>query len=281
MAARLLGAGFEVAVHDAAAEALDALPGAVICRDPRDVSDRAEIVLISLPSPAAVRDVAAGPRGLIGGSSMRVYVDLSTTGPEVAAEVGAWMDVAGVECVDAPVSGGPGGAQSGQLTIMLSGSAAALESARPVLEHLGSKFFNVGERAGHAQTAKVVNNLLLASALAATSEALALGVRAGLDPEVLLDVINASSGASHASANKVPQQVLSGDFDHGFGMSLMAKDVRLCLDEAQRQQVPMLLGATVSQLWTLAERLRPEGADCTEIARVIEEWSGVTIRRAP
>jgi 2-hydroxy-3-oxopropionate reductase len=148
MAARLLGAGFEVAVHDAAAEALDALPGAVICRDPRDVSDRAEIVLISLPSPAAVRDVAAGPRGLIGGSSMRAYVDLSTTGPEVAAEVGAWMDVAGVECVDAPVSGGPGGAQSGQLTIMLSGSPAALESARPVLEHLGSKFFNVGERAG-------------------------------------------------------------------------------------------------------------------------------------
>jgi 3-hydroxyisobutyrate dehydrogenase-like beta-hydroxyacid dehydrogenase len=282
MARRLRAAGRGLVVHDpdrAASAALEET-GATACSDPREVADRAHTVLVSLPSPQIVREVAAGDRGLIGGTAMRLYVDLSTTGPAVAREVGDAMAQAGVGCVDAPVSGGPKGAESGTLTLMLAGAQDSVAAARPILEQLGSRLFVVGAQPGDGQTAKVINNLLSASALAATAEALALGARAGLAPATLLEVLNASTGASNASTTKFPEQVLTRRFDHGFRLELMAKDARLCLEEAQRRGVPMLLGATVAQLWTLAEGWACEGADCTEIARLIEQWAGVRIEPA-
>jgi 2-hydroxy-3-oxopropionate reductase len=278
MVRRLLDAGHAVAVHDPRPEATAALErvGAQICASAREVADQAGIVLVSLPSPAVVAAVAGE---LIGGNAMQLYVDLSTTGPQVAEEVDALMNEAGVDCVDAPVSGGSVGAQEGRLTIMAAGEPQAIATARPLLELLGSTIFVVGERPGQGQTVKLINNLLSASAIAITAEATTLGVKAGLDPATLLEVVSASSGANTAASVKFPQYVLTRSFDQGFRLELMAKDVRLCVAEARRRGVPMVLGGTVEQLWNVGEANLPADADFTEIVRVFEDWAGARIER--
>lgn len=279
MVARLLEAGHEVTVFDTREEARAQLAeqGASAVESPRAVADAAETVLVSLPAPEIVRGVATGDDGLLGGSAMRRYVDLSTTGGPVAEEVAELLGAEGVDCVDAPVSGGPAGAEAGSLTFMVAGPGDAIEAVRPLLETLGSKLFVVGDRAGQGQIAKVINNLMSASAIAITAEAMTLGVKAGLDAKTLLDVVGVSSGSSNAALDKFPNQVLTRRFDHGFRLALMAKDVRLCLAEAQRRDVPMLLGSTVDQLWGLAEQQGSEGDDCTAIVRMFEDWAGATI----
>ena len=148
---------------------------------------------------------------------------------------------------------------------------------RPVLEQLGSTIFIVGDRPGQGQIAKVINNLMSASSIAITAEAMALGVKAGLDAKTLLEVVGASSGSNNAALDKFPNQVLTRRFDHGFRLALMAKDVRLCLAEAQRRGVPMLLGSTVDQLWSMAAQQAADTDDCTAIVRMFEDWAGATI----
>jgi 3-hydroxyisobutyrate dehydrogenase-like beta-hydroxyacid dehydrogenase len=175
------------------------------------------------------------------------------------------------------VSGGVSGAEKGTLTVMVAGAEAAANDVRPLLDELGKNVYVVGTRPGQGQLAKVINNLLSAAAIVATGEAVALGVKGGLDPRVLLDVIAVSSGSNTAATDKYPNQVVTRQFDQGFRLALMAKDVRLCLAEAERRGVPMLLGAAVDQLWTLGEAKLADGADCTEIAKLFEDWAGVTI----
>jgi 3-hydroxyisobutyrate dehydrogenase-like beta-hydroxyacid dehydrogenase len=279
MAARLLDAGYPLTIHDARPDAAQALQarGARVADTPCAVADAAEIVFVSLPTPADVRAVAVGEHGLCGGASMRCYVDLSTTGPSVAEQVAAALGEAGVACVDAPVSGAPAGAEAGTLTIMVAGAAEALAIVRPILDHLAKVVFVAGDRPGQGQVVKVINNLLSAAAIAITAEAATLGVRAGIAPETLLEVIGRSSGSNTAVLDKFPRQVLTRRFDHGFRLALMTKDVGLCLAEARRLDVPMLLGGTVEQLWNLGAREAPADADCTAIVRMFEDWAGTTI----
>jgi 3-hydroxyisobutyrate dehydrogenase-like beta-hydroxyacid dehydrogenase len=276
MARRLVQAGHHLSVYDIAPLAVGALAdaGAEVCESARDVADAADLVLVSLPSPDAVSDVA---REIAGGSALRTYVDLSTTGPQVAEEVAVLLGTAGVGVVDAPVSGGKAGAETGQLTVMVAGAAENIAIARPVLELLGSRIFVVGDRPGQGQAVKVINNLMSACSLVITAEATSLGVKAGLAPATLLEVVAASSGSNTAAAQKFPAYVLTRTFHQGFRLNLMAKDVRLCLSEARRQNVPMLLGATVEQLWNLGEVTFPDDADFIEIVRMFEEWADVTI----
>jgi 2-hydroxy-3-oxopropionate reductase len=282
IAGRLLATGRRVVVFDARAQAADDLVagGATRAGSAREVADAAATVLVSLPTPQIVRTVALGDDGLAGGAAIRTYVDLSTTGPAMAEEVARGLGEHSIACVDAPVSGGPAGADAGRLTLMVAGPAAAVADVRPLLEAFAGKLFVVGEVPGQGQTTKVINNLLSACAIAITGEAVVLGVRAGLDPKTLLDVIDASSGQSNAASDKFPKQVLTREFDHGFRLALMAKDVRLALDEARRRQVPMLLGSTVSELWNLADA-QDDGADCTAIVQLFEQWGGATIETAP
>jgi 3-hydroxyisobutyrate dehydrogenase-like beta-hydroxyacid dehydrogenase len=276
MARRLLQAGHSLSVYDIAPAAVTALAGAgaEVCESACEVADVAELVLVSLPSPDAVADVA---RKLAGGSALRVYVDLSTTGPEVAEAVAELLGTAGVGVVDAPVSGGTAGAESGQLTVMVAGAPESIAIARPVLELLGSRIFVVGDRPGQGQAVKVINNLMSACSVAITAEAASLGVKAGLDPATLLEVVAASSGSNTSAAQKFPAYVLTRNFHQGFRLNLMAKDVRLCLSEARRHGVPMLLGATVEQLWNLGDATFPDDADFIEIVRMFEAWANVTI----
>jgi 3-hydroxyisobutyrate dehydrogenase-like beta-hydroxyacid dehydrogenase len=276
MTARLLDAGHAPAIFDTRPEAIapHAERGARACESASAVADAAETVLVSLPTPDVVRSVAHELRG---GRALRTYVDLSTTGPVAAAEIAALLGDAGVACLDAPVSGGVAGAEAGTLTIMAAGDAEVFERARPLLEVLGSNVVLVGADPGQGQLAKVLNNLMSASAIAITAEAVALGVRGGLSARTLLDVVNSSSGRNTASADKFPRHVLPRTFGAGFRMELMNKDVQLCLAEAQRQGVPMVLGGVVGELWALATASSQEGADCTEFVRLVEDGAGVVV----
>jgi 3-hydroxyisobutyrate dehydrogenase-like beta-hydroxyacid dehydrogenase len=279
MASRLLDAGYELCVHDKQPEAAAPLiaRGATLARSPDEVAASAEIVLISVPTPDIVKTVVLGESGISRGNRVRTVIDLSTTGPGTAAVVARGLSERDVTWVDAPVSGGVAGAKGGTLAVMVSCPREALETVQPILKHFG-KIFYTGDKPGLAQTAKLVNNLLAAAALVISSEGMAMGVKAGLDPKILLDIINVSSGRNSATQDKFPRSVLPGTFDFGFATGLSYKDVRLCLDEAEAMGVPMIMGAVVRQILALTQAKYGADSDFTSIAKLSEEWAGVQIR---
>jgi 3-hydroxyisobutyrate dehydrogenase-like beta-hydroxyacid dehydrogenase len=279
MAGRLLDAGIELVVHDTSESALAPLlaRGAQRAGSPAEVASLADTVLASLPTPAVVRAVALGENGVVAGSRARAFVDLSTTGPRVAIEVAKALAAKGIVGVDAPVSGGPTGAQNGTLAVMVSCSPDLFARLEPILRVFG-KAFLVGERPGMGQTMKLANNLLSATALAITSEAMVMGAKAGLDPRVMLDVINAGSGRNSATQDKFPRTVLPRTFDFGFPNELLYKDVKLCLDEGEALGVPMLVGNAVAQLLAVAKARQGPKADISTIVRCVEEWAGVEVK---
>lgn len=281
MVSRLLSAGFEVTVNDINGEAVEAAVsrGAVAAGSVKEASDANDIVLVSLPTPAVVEAVAIGEAGVSTGGA-KVFVDLSTTGPSVTRRVAAAMSKRGIAYVDAPVSGGVAGAIDGRLAIMCSGDAAAFELVEPMLKVIGNRVFKVGREPGLGQVAKLANNLLSATLVAATSEALAFGVRSGLDPKQLIDIINASSGRSYASEVVIPAAVLTETFDIGFRMELMHKDVKLCLAEAENVNVPMWLGGATGQFYNFAMSQGYAKADVTAGAKIFASWAGIQYRSA-
>ena len=276
MASRLADAGFRLVVAEPSAAARDALAsrGATPCATAREVAEAADLVFASLPTPAVVRQVALGEDGVVHGRRMKLFVDLSTTGPIVAGAVARGIAAAGrAEVLDCPVSGGVAGAAKGTLTLMTAGSPAALELAGPVLQHLGKQQL-CGHTPGHGQMVKVINNLLSVVAMAASSEAVVLAERAGLDPKLMFDVINISSGASNASQTKVPRHILPRTYDFGFATALSQKDVRLCLDQAEALGVPMPVGSMARQILTMTAATFGGDADFTMMHRLLEQLAG-------
>jgi len=279
LAEALADAGHALVVHDrddARAAAL-AERGAEVASSAREVADRAETVLVSLPTPDTVRDVACSATGLRHGGAIRTYVDLSTTGPTVAGEVARDLAEAGIDVVDAPVSGGVAGARARTLAVMAAADEEVFARVEPLLRTFGSNVFLVGPVPGQGQVAKLLNNLLSATAMAITSEALAFGRVCGLVPETLLAVLNAGSGRNTATSDKFPKHVLGRGFASGFRLELMAKDVELCAAEARARHFPLVLGGLVQQLWTLAASRAEADADHTEFVRLIEGWTQTTI----
>ena len=278
MAERLLAAGHPVAVYDRDEAAVARLVsvGATRADSPAAVASAAAVVLASLPTPAVVLDVVRGPNGVIDGKGVRIFVDLSTSGAATAIAIDECLRERGIQSLDAPVSGGPAGARAGTLALMASGPRAAFDAVEAVLARLGRTFY-VGEKAGLGQTLKLANNLMSQSAIAITAEALALGVKAGLDPQLMLDVINVSSGRNTASDIKFPKHVLTRGFDFGFATGLALKDVRMCLAEAAQLGVPMSVGRSVGELLSLAEQEYGAESDCTSVARVVETRAGCEI----
>jgi 3-hydroxyisobutyrate dehydrogenase-like beta-hydroxyacid dehydrogenase len=280
MANRLLDAGYRLCVYDVSAEATAPLVarGAELAASPAEVASIADTVFMSLPTPDVVREVALGGNGgLINGSKVRTVIDLSTTGPGVATEVAGKLAERRIAWVDSPVSGGVTGARAGTLAVMVSCPKPAYQKLEPVLKVFG-KLFHAGEKPGLAQTAKLANNLLAATAMVATSEAMAMGVKAGLDAKVLIDIINASSGRNSASQDKFPRAILPRTFDFGFATGLSYKDVRLCVEEAEAMGVPMVVGGAVREMLAVTRARFGAGSDFTYIAKVLEEWAGVEIK---
>src|SRR6266446_9561920 len=199
MARRLIEAGHQLVVFDQRKEALDRLVamGAQAASSPKEVADRVETVMASLPSLQASLEVATGTNGVIEGMRVKRFVDLSTVGSQMAVRIHDLLAKRNIVQIDSPVSGGVGGANKGTLAVMVSGPKAETDLVKDVLGVFG-KVFVVGEKPGMAQTMKLANNFLSATAMAATSEAVAMGVKAGLDPAVMIDVINAGSGRTTA-----------------------------------------------------------------------------------
>ncbi|NVN85306.1 MAG: NAD(P)-dependent oxidoreductase [Rhodopseudomonas sp.] len=280
MCARLLDAGYTLCVYDRDPNATAPLAarGVRIANSPREVASAAEIVLMSLPTPDIVKAVALGEDGIAHGDRVRTLIDLSTTGPGASTIIARGLSEHNVTFVDAPVSGGIAGAKGGTLAVMVScPKDVYAPQVEPILKHFG-KLFYTGEKPGLAQTAKLVNNLLAAAALVISSEGMVMGVKAGLDPKILLDIINVSSGRNSATQDKFPRSVLTGTFDFGFATALSYKDVRLCLDEAEAMGIPMIMGAIVRQILALTQAKYGPDSDFTSIAKLSEEWAGVQIR---
>jgi 3-hydroxyisobutyrate dehydrogenase-like beta-hydroxyacid dehydrogenase len=279
MARRLIEAGHKLVVYDTRPEAITRVTalGAAAASSPRDVADRVETVMASLPSLDAAWAVAAGVDGVIEGAKVKRFVDLSTSGARMAQRISEALAPKNIVQVDSPVSGGPGGAEKGTLAVMVSGPTADVELLKPVLAVFG-KVFLIGERPGMAQTMKLANNLLSATAMAATSEAMVMGVKAGLDPAIMIEVINAGSGLNTASRDKFPRSILPRTFDYGFTNGLMYKDVKLCLDEAEGMGVPMWVGSMVRQMFQLSTAQHGANADFTTIVKCVEQWAGVEVR---
>lgn len=279
MVRRLLEAGHRVLVHDVDAAALAAAVarGAEARVGPAALADEAEVVLVSLPTPDVVRRVALGPGGLAEGGAMRIYIDLSTTGAQVAQAVAAGLATKGVVSLDAPVSGGVAGAEAGTLAVMAAGDPGTFARVRPILEVIGANTVLVGAQVGLGQTLKLVNNLLAATTWAAACEALAMGTRAGLDPALMIATINKSSGRSFATERFAAGPLLERRFDFGFRMELMAKDMRLALAEAEALGLVMPTSRAAQMLYGVAMAGGGATGDVTELARVTEGWAGVTI----
>lgn len=279
MVQRLLSAGNTVIAHDVDAGALRAAAaaGAQQATSPADVASRAEIVMVSLPTPDVVRRVALGENGIAAGGRARIYVDLSTTGARTAQEVAKGLEPHGIVSLDAPVSGGVAGATAGTLAVMVSGDEAAFETVRPALTEIGRNTRLVGSKVGQGQTLKLVNNLMAAANLAVASECLVMGVKAGLDPDIMVDVINKSSGRSFVTEAFIAKAVLSREFDFGFRMELMSKDVRLALEEAEAVGATMFTCSAAKQLYAYAMAHGAGPSDVTTLIKVLEQWGGATV----
>ncbi|MEA2928532.1 MAG: hypothetical protein QOG38_960 [Hyphomicrobiales bacterium] len=278
MAGRLLEAGYGITVFDTNETAMARLEqrGAKRAASAADVASQCETVLVSLPTPDIVKSVALGKGGVIEGTKARTFIDLSTTGPRVAKEVAEGLARKGITAVDAPVSGGPSGAEKGTLAMMIACPRPLADELRPIIEVLG-KFFYIGEAPGLGQTMKVINNLLSATAITITSEAMVMGVKAGLDPTTMLDVINAGSGRNTATADKFPRCVVPRRFDFGFTTALLYKDIKLCLDEAEALGTPMIVGNAVRQLMAIGKAEMGPDADITEFVKPLERLAGVEV----
>jgi 3-hydroxyisobutyrate dehydrogenase-like beta-hydroxyacid dehydrogenase len=279
MASRLIDAGHRLTIYDIRDEAMAPLAarGAQQARSSRAVADQADIVLFSLPEPRDVEREALGQEGVIAGSRAKILIDLSTTGPRTTAAVMSGLAEKGIALVDAPVSGGVVGAVKGTLAVMASGPRDLVSRVEPLLANFGKVFF-VGARPGMGQAMKLCNNILSATSMAVTAEAMVMGVKAGLDPKLMIEIINSGTGRNTATETKFPNEILPRRFAQGFATGLMYKDVRLCLEEAEALQVPMWVGGAVKMLWQLANSERGSQSDFTEIVKVIEDWAGVEVK---
>lgn len=263
MATNLARAGFDVVGFDAAGTAERLPPGVRSAAGAADVWAAADTVLLSLPDGAAVLEVVdeivtAAPR------QVATVIDLSTVGPTVAVTAATRLAAVGVIYVDGPVSGGVAGAQAATISLMFAGPDEVFEAHRNAFEAFAGNVFQVGSRAGQGQVMKLLNNMLSATALAATSEALAFGHAHGLEMGVMLDVLNVSTGRNSATVDKFPNRIVTGTYDAGFRTQLMAKDARLYIDSTERVGTPAYVARAVAELWTQVDAAMP-GSDFTRI----------------
>jgi 3-hydroxyisobutyrate dehydrogenase-like beta-hydroxyacid dehydrogenase len=278
MASRLVGHVDRLLVHDISAEAVAALvaKGAEAAGSTAALGEKCDIVLLSLPTPPIVREAVAE---VVAGGTPRIVCDLSTSGPKLAHELHGLLTPRGIASFDAPVSGGIRGAELGSLAIMVGGPEALFEDIRPVLDRIGNPFF-LGETPGAGQVAKLANNLLSLAAIAVTAEAMALAIKAGLDPARMIEVLNAGTGANSATRDKWPRAVLPRTFDFGFSAQLSLKDTRLALDEARAMGVPLPTGERLEALLERALAAYGDAADFTEMAKVVETDAGLDPERS-
>ncbi len=278
MARRLVAAGHKLIIYDTRNDAVAPFValGAQLASSPQDVADRVETVMASLPEPQVVAKVAVGEGGVLHGKRIKRFIDLSTTGSRMAITIAAGLAKRDIVQLDAPVSGGVAGAVNGTHAVMVSGPQDHIDVVKDALAVLGPVFV-VGHEPGLGQTMKLCNNFLSAGAMAMTCEAVVMGVKAGLDPAIMIDVINHATGRTTASSHKFPKAVLPRTFDLGFAMALMLKDVRLCLTEAKALGAPNELMSTVVDVWERGNAEMGADADFSTVIQPMERRAGVIV----
>lgn len=280
MAANLIKAGHELTVFDVNPDAVTALTekGARPAAGPKALAAGQEVVFTSLPNAAIVEATVLGANGLFAGAGQGLlYIDLSSITPKCIRGIAEAAQPLGIEVLDAPVSGGTAGAAAGTLTIMAGGSAEAFGRARPVLACIGRQIDHVGA-VGAGDTVKLVNNLLLGVNMAAVAEALSLGVRAGIDPAVLNEIISRSSGASYALTAKYEKFIAKGNFAPGFMIDLQYKDLELAISTAKELRQPLPMGNAAQQMFEMARAEGLGGEDISAVIKLWEAWGGAEVR---
>lgn len=236
------------------------------------------MVLASLPTPAAVERVALGSDGVIGGAKVRIFIDLSTSGPDAAKSVAKKLAERKIVAFDAPVSGGVHGAGKGALTVMAAGPKATYDEIEPLLRCFGKSVFYVGGEPGMGQVMKLINNLLSAAAFTATAEAMVMGVKAGLDASQMIEVLNTGTGRNSATQDKFPHAILSRTFHIGAATSVMIKDVSLCMEHAARLGLKLSLAQPMLDLWGQVAQEQGADSDYSEIVKMLERRAGVEVK---
>jgi len=281
IAERVLQAGFRTIVLDIRREAMEPYRGRADFADsPKDATDRADIIICCLPTLESYWDIVQGPRGIIGSAHKCIYVHAGTTGAPLVGKIDAALSGVGITVLDAPVTGGVARAKAGDLTVIASGPKVVFDATATVLRAYASKIVYFGASAGAAQTMKLVNNMLNFANLALASEILVTGVKAGLDPNLMLEVINSGSGQNSATLTKFPRHILPGTFDFQGWMSHVIKDSGAFIEQARALGVRTPLSDEVHQTYLHAFDMGDSRRDydITEVIRHMEKAAGVEVR---
>ncbi len=280
MALNILKAGYELTIYDVVKENVEELvnKGAKAGITPADVAVKSDVIMTSLPNASIVEQVFLGENGILEGAKEgTIYVDLSSITPKSIRRINEIAAKKSVNVVDAPVSGGAEGAEKGTLTIMAGGDKAVLDKVLPVLTCIGKEVTHVGG-VGAGDTVKAVNNLLLGANMVAVAEALVLGKKAGLDPDVMFDIISKSSGSSYALNAKYKKYIAKGNFNPGFMVNLMHKDLQLAIDTAKDLNYPLLCGTLSQQMFEIAKAEGMGTEDISSVVKIFEKWADVEVR---
>jgi 3-hydroxyisobutyrate dehydrogenase len=278
MAGHLAKAGWKVSVYDtdeAKTRSFVSTHGGSTARSLSELGKNSDVVITMLPDGHVVRRVVLGKNSaddslVVGFAKGAAVIDMSSSAPVGTRELGKDLQQHQIGLIDAPVSGGVKGAVAATLAIMVGGDKELAERYDSLLSHMGRRFYVGSLGSGHA--AKVLNNYVSAAGLAAAAEAVQIAERFGIDPQTLINVINASTGRNNSTENKFAQFILNGKFNSGFALGLMAKDLTLAMEVAQACDVPAELGHATLELWKKAEQAVGGAADHTEVARYVKEY---------
>lgn len=274
MATRIATHGYPVHAYDASPAALQplrAVSGVVAAESLADVGRVCAVVILMLPDSAVVKSVLFGENGGLAAQLKpgAIVIDMSSSSPSVTRELGPRLKTAGVDLIDAPVSGGVKRAVDGSLAIMAGGDVAVIARVKPLFLTMGKSVIETGMLgSGHAM--KALNNYVSAAGLLAACEALKVGADFGIAPDKIVAVLNASTGKNNSTENKLMQFVVSGLFNSGFSLALMRKDINIATDLAKSVGADTLLGEVLLRSWADAEKKLSRGADHTEIYRMLE-----------
>ena len=279
VARSLLHAGFPVVAFDVRKEALDAIAaeGATVAATPAALGRQVSVVVVLVVNADQTEQVLFGQDGAATTLSPGALVIASSTvAPEFAERLGARLEAQGLLLLDAPVSGGAAKAATGQMTIMSSGTAAAYAKAEDVLAAIAAKVYRLGDRPGMGSKVKTINQLLAGVHIAAAAEAMALGIRAGVDPDALYEVIANSAGSSWMFQNRVPH-ILAGDYTPLSAVNIFVKDLGIVLDAARKMTFPLPLTATAHQMFLAASAHGHGGEDDSAVVKVFAALAGLDL----
>lgn len=282
MALNLIKAGYTVVACDVNKARIEMIPDQdkVISVDhPCEVLEHTNVVITMLPNSPNVLDVLEGDKGLLTAElpNDMLFIDMSSISPDVTREIGKKLKDKGIKFLDGPVSGGQSGAMNGTLTIMVGGPDEVMEEAMPLFQAVGKNIIHCGE-CGAGQVVKVANQLMSAINLISMSEAFTLGTKAGVDPEIMMNVIKGGSGRCWAVEDRMPQ-ILKGNFEPGFTINLHTKDIKLAVDMAKNMNLPLFATNLVAELFKTAQVKGLGMKDNCAIIKLYEDLAGVEVRK--